>query len=53
MLLNETIKLRIKSSDKEKIREVAKLLDMNMSTFLYKCAMDKIEEILKEKQIQK
>ena len=53
MLLNDTIKLRIKDSDKEKIREVANLLDMNMSRFIYKCVMNKVEEILKERQLQK
>lgn len=47
MLLDQVLRLRLKESDKEKIREVAKSLDMNMSSFVLKCVMDKVEEILK------
>ena len=52
-MLDKVLRIRIKSDDKEKIREVAKFLDMNMSRFMYKCVMDRIDEILKDKQIQK
>ena len=55
MTLNKILKLRIKESDKEKIREVANSLDMNMSSFVLKCVLDKVEEILKNenKEIDK
>ena len=45
MLLNETLKIRIKDTDKEKIREFAKSVDMSMSSFIFKCVMDKIKEM--------
>ena len=45
MLLNETLKIRIKDTDKEKIREASRTLDMSMSSFIFKCVMDKIKEM--------
>ena len=45
MLKNETLKIRIKDSDKEKIREASRALNMTMTSFIFKCVMDKIKEM--------
>ena len=44
-MLDEIFRLRIKSEEKEKIRETAKALNMNMSKFVLKCVMEKIKEM--------
>ena len=45
MLLNETLKIRIKDTDKEKIRGASRTLEMTMTSFIFKCVMDKIKEM--------
>ena len=49
-MLDEILRLRLNKIDKEKIRAAAKSLNMNMSKFVLKCVMDKVEEILKENE---
>lgn len=48
MKLNKRVFLRINENDKEKLREVANLLNIPMSRFIIKTALSKAEEILKE-----
>ena len=55
MLLDEKLQIRIKDTDKEKLRKASKFLGITLSRFVVNCALEKAEEIIKNenKEIDK